>query len=499
MRKYIFMLLAAVMTFMTGCQDDKDPIALSGLSVSQSYVTLPLAGGSTKITVNSATEWIITGADKAEWLTISATEGHAGETEITFSAALSEYGKTVELKINSADQVQYLNVTQGVLAAVNATCAEIIAGPDNKNYRVTGVVTSITNTLYGNWLLKDDTGEITIYGTLDQNGAEKNFESLGIEVGDEVTVEGPKLTYGTTVELVNVNVVKINKWFIQVDSVANDVLPADGGIFEAYLLSKGEGVSVEIPEADKEWLSIASIEQNAGKVASEVTVKFNVGANTSAEERVADIEFYTINKGKKYYATAQLTQQGMLKDATTEEFNNAGASDLTYRVSGLVTEILKPQYGSFNFADAFGEIYVYGSKNFANFHIEVGDIVTITSKYNEFNGSPQMKDAIIESVCNVKTVTVEEFLAAKVDNNQYYKLTGTVQNIKNTTYGNFDLVDESGTIYVYGLLTGWNGLSKQFASLNLKEGDKITILGTRADFNGTAQVGNGAFLSTMTE
>lgn len=180
MKKYMFMLLAAVMTFMTGCQEDKDPIVLGGLSVSQSYVTLPLAGGSTKITVNSATDWIITGADDAEWLTISAIEGTAGKTEVTFSAASSEYGKTVELKINSADKVQYLNVTQGVLAAVNATCADVIAGPDNKSYRVTGVVTSIANTTYGNWYLKDDTGEIYIYGTLDQNGAEKNFESLAL-------------------------------------------------------------------------------------------------------------------------------------------------------------------------------------------------------------------------------------------------------------------------------------------------------------------------------
>lgn len=493
------MLLAAVMAFMTGCQEDKDPIALSGLSVSQSYVTLPLAGGSTKITVNSATDWIITGADNAEWLTISDTEGTAGETEVTFSAELSEYGKTVELKINSADQVQYLNVTQGELAAVDATCADVSAGPDKKSYRVTGVVTSINNTTYGNWYLKDDTGEIYIYGTLDQNGAEKNFESLGIEVGDEVTVEGPKQTYKGASQLVNVSVVNIKKWFIQVESVSGDILPAEGGTFEVSLLSKGEGVSVEIPEDAKEWLTIASFEQNAGEVASETTVKFNVGANTSPAERTVDIEFYTINEEKKYYATATFTQQGMLKDVNCKEFNEAGEGDLTYRVRGLVTEILKPQYGSFNFADAFGSVYVYGSKNYADFNIEVGDIVTITSKWNEYDGSPQMKNAIIESVSKVKTATVAEILAAEVDGKQYYKLTGTVQNIANTTYGNFDLVDETGTIYVYGLRTCWNDDKKMFESLGIKEGDKITILGTRAEFKGTPQVGEGVFLSKVTE
>ena len=91
----------------------------------------------------------------------------------------------------------------------SATCAEVIAGPNDKTYQVTGVCTSIDNTTYGNWYLKDATGSIYIYGTLDAKGATKNFLSLGLEVGDEVTVQGPKTTYGTTVELVNVTVIKI--------------------------------------------------------------------------------------------------------------------------------------------------------------------------------------------------------------------------------------------------------------------------------------------------
>ena len=66
----------------------------------------------------------------------------------------------------------------------------------------------ITSTTYGNWYLEDETGEIYIYGTLDAKGGEKNFLSWGLEVGDEITVQGPKTTYYTTVELVNVTVIK---------------------------------------------------------------------------------------------------------------------------------------------------------------------------------------------------------------------------------------------------------------------------------------------------
>lgn len=95
--------------------------------------------------------------------------------------------------------------------AVKATCAEIIAGADGTVYEVKGVCTEIKNTLYGNWMLTDETGEVYIYGTLDAQGQSKNFESLGIEVGDTITVKGPKTTYKETVELVNVSVIAIAK------------------------------------------------------------------------------------------------------------------------------------------------------------------------------------------------------------------------------------------------------------------------------------------------
>ncbi len=92
-----------------------------------------------------------------------------------------------------------------------ATCAEILAGTDGTVYRVTGKCVEIANTTYGNWYLEDATGKVYIYGTLDAEGNTKNFASLGIEVGDEITVEGPRKTYKETVELVDVKVIAIKK------------------------------------------------------------------------------------------------------------------------------------------------------------------------------------------------------------------------------------------------------------------------------------------------
>lgn len=89
--------------------------------------------------------------------------------------------------------------------------------------------------------------------------------------------------------------------------------------------------------------------------------------------------------------------------------------------------------------------------------------------------------------------TVEDFLAAAEDDT-WYELTGTIENIVNTTYGNFDLTDATGTVYVYGLTkTKVASNDKSFASIGLKEGDVVTLIGKRASYKGTAQVDGPAY------
>ena len=91
-------------------------------------------------------------------------------------------------------------------------------------------------------------------------------------------------------------------------------------------------------------------------------------------------------------------------------------------------------------------------------------------------------------------LTVAEALAKSVEASIYYRLTGTIKNLKNTEYGNFDLVDETGSVYVYGLTTEKTGSNdKSFSKLGLKEGDVLTLEGTRAAYNGVAQVGGPAY------
>ena len=90
--------------------------------------------------------------------------------------------------------------------------------------------------------------------------------------------------------------------------------------------------------------------------------------------------------------------------------------------------------------------------------------------------------------------TVAEVLAAEVNDNVWYQITGMITNIENTSYGNFTIEDETGSIYVWGLTAEKVDKNDQsFSTLGLNEGDIVTLVGTRDEHNGEPQVGGPAY------
>ena len=99
----------------------------------------------------------------------------------------------------------------------------------------------------------------------------------------------------------------------------------------------------------------------------------------------------------------------------------------------------------------------------------------------------------VEEPTGPQAITVAEFLALSVGTTEY-ELTGVIEGTYNTTYGNFYLNDGTGKVLVYGLTaTPQTSNDKSFASLGLRDGDTLTLIGQRADYNGTAQVGGPAY------
>ena len=129
---------------------------------------------------------------------------------------------------------------------------------------------------------------------------------------------------------------------------------------------------------------------------------------------------------------------------------------------------------------------------------ETQKISTITVKYSEGTSNPdpepepepEPEPDQPESV----ELTVAEFLEKDVDDNVYYTLKGTITSVANTSYGNFDLTDDTGTVYIYGLCSPDGATNKYWATSGAKLGDDIVISVPRVEFNGQAQGKNARFI-----
>lgn len=201
--------------------------------------------------------------------------------------------------------------------------------------------------------------------------------------------------------------------------------------------------------------------------------------------------------------------------ATVAEFIAAAESSTQpYKLTGVIGGSINSTYGNFDLTDESGTVYVYGltatnlgygatnDKSYASLGLKAGDKVTLIG----FRGSYGDKIEVMypyyvsheagsgsgEEVKEPVTATVADFIAAAESSTQPYQLTGVIGGSINTTYGNFDLTDETGTVYVYGLTKtnlGYGATNdKSYASIGLNAGDKVTLIGFRGSYNGKVEV-----------
>lgn len=439
--RYILAALAASMFLMVGCNEDEELGTLGSIQVSDTYVSLPMSGGTKTVTVNATDSWTIS-SDIPEWLTVSPTSGSAGQTSITISAPETISGKgETEIAISCGGYTQYINVIQGLKAAEDATCAQVNAGPEGKTYRVTGTVTAIANTEYGNFYIKDDTGDLYIYGVKNASGqypkdASGGWASFGIDVADVVTIEGPKKLYNGTVEIVDAAVVKVVKSLIKLEEGAVNGFDAAGGDFIVKLVCKGNGPTISIPEDAKDWVSVTGV----SLVKDTTVISFHVAESQQEAARTAEISF-TSASGKSSSTVTSVVSQTGLQGTLTNPFTVAqaieycqtlsGESASDFYVKGKVSDILytySAKYGTATFwisddgvahgisedkktttdtandFECYGVVW-FGNKAWAdgNSQIAVGDEVIIHGKLTLYKGISETsnKKAYVYSVNGV--------------------------------------------------------------------------------------------------
>ena len=405
---------------------------------------------------------------------------------VTFSAEATSATNESVLKLLCSGKTQLLTVLQMAekIELPISTCAEVNAAEDGPTFKIKGTITAIENTTYGNMYVTDETGSVYIYGTL-YEGAEKQFSKYGVEVGDIVVVEGPRGSYKGSPQLVNATILAIEKSLIKVESVDPETaeLPIEGGILTVTLTAKGDGVEVVIPEENKSWISVSGMNVSG----TSAVVSFNIAENAGGD-RSSELSFKTTKSGKEYTAVTSFSQKGAIIEATAAEINAAADGDTQYRITGYVSKVANTQYGNLYIRDHSGEVFVYGTNDFANTGIEEGDIITVVGPKTSHNG-PQMKNVTLENRIDVKDIDLASFKALADDSETWYRISGTVAESTepNTkldleTYGNLALTDGTNEVYVYGVVPGWGGASKLFGTLGVKLGDKLTIVCHKSSF-----------------
>ena len=439
--------LAALALLVAGCAEEEKDSDIPSLKVSSTELTVTPAGGAQTFQVTSNRPWKI--ENTSDWLAVDPVSGKASADPVTVTVTAlpnSGYDRTASLKVSMDFDYKTVTVSQA---------GEL--GPDQSK------VPSGTGTV-------DDPYNVIA------------AQALALEVGEEgsgnVYVKGIVSSISTTTLSSFGNI----DYYISADGTTENEFYVYRGL---YL-------------GGNQFTSLSQL-----KVGDEVVIYgkvVNFKGNTPE-----------LTQGNYLYSLNGQTSGGGIdyencEEKTVEQFIAIGNDGNYYKLTGTVSRF-SATYCSFDLTDASGTIYVYSVANKDDWSdkIKNGGTVTLAGKYEYYSQKSQHEvvNAQILSfteggdepggeTAEPKTVTIAEFNAAEESSTQPYRLTGTIGGSINTTYGNFDLTDETGTVYVYGLTAtnlGYGASNdKSYASLGLKAGDKVTLIGFRGSFNDKIEV-----------
>lgn len=280
------------------------------------------------------------------------------------------------------------------------------------------------------------------------------------------------------------------------DTLVWDIAAVEGG----YTLQNNEGKYLYGSSSgnyaylgDAQTMTISPVDgTNQYKIAIKDISERILGFNTnSGQERFAFYKGTQANKlylvpvieNSQPYFTIEQDVMSYTYDGDIIEFEVVSHNDF----DAEVTATTDAEWISFEYEAPY--IYATGAPNDGAAREAV---ITFSAE-----GYPSVKITVAQDAAPGTvddTLTVAEFLS-KQDTETEYTLTGKITNVANTTYGNFNLTDATGTIYVYGLLTPEGASQKQWAAAGLKLGDIITIKGKYSVYNNSPQIKNAVYVS----
>ena len=402
------------------------------------------------------------------------------------------------------------------VAAAIAKCKEIGDSPSTEKYYVKGIAVTegIPDASYGNATfdmadVAGGTSKFKAFQVLGTNGV-KMPTTCKIPVGAEVIVYGPIYNYkNNTPETEG----KGAAYIVSVNGKSTEELSSDtpdtpdtpptptgdnllaNGDFEAW--------SSGLPTYWKSTTTASNATLSQSTEAHGGSYAVKVGHDANANKRMAYQEI-TLKAGTytmSFYVKASSSAGASVRPGYTDVKDGKANSNYTYGdyVNDITTEWQQVTHSFTLASETTLNVLVMIPKNSGSDPI-IDDFVLSTSDGGIADGGSGGGETPDTPAGEVKTATVAEFLAAAESTDVWYQLTGTISNLKDgDQYGNFDLTDATGSVYVYGVLSEKGGAKKLFQELvaakGIKNGSTITIIGNRGSYNGKIEVTNAYFVS----
>ena len=505
-KSLILTAFASAAALLSSCTQTDELIAPKMATDSATY-SIGVDGGDVTVKLLAGQDWTATvepgtSLDEVSDVTVTPDHGVASSAlvEVKVNMGVNDgFNRKARVSFHGATLSTAVIIEQEGKEGerlLTCTVSEFLKKPVDASvyYQITGLVGTIANDVYSNFYIVDpETAEsILIYGLAYKaditNQKVSVLKTEGVQEGDMITIASTRGAYGDTPEGINSYYISHEKSQSPMIKLGlNEVTAVVGQSFELPVTSN---LVTWTLSSDVEWLSF---EPASGSESTTVVVSVSdAGEGDSAT--------ITLSAEDLESETCAVTRTN-IQDATAAEVNEAEDGKV-FRLTGLVSSVDNEKYGNLYIEDYTGKVYVYGTNNFADYGIVAGDVITVVGSKTSFKESPQMKNVDVEKHYSIKDISVSDFRAAEDNNEVYYRLTGRVtKSTEDGTkfdldaYGNFALEDETGNVYVYGVLPGWGSPKGQFGPLGVKEGDTITIIAYKTTYKELIEAAGGVYIS----
>ena len=211
------------------------------------------------------------------------------------------------------------------------TVAEFLAMEEgNVEYTLSGTITAVTNTTYGNFYLTDDTGTVLIYGLCSPEGAQKYWAASGAKLGDDIVVKTIRSSYNNAPQGKDAKFVKLvspgTRAFYTVDPTSVDFASAGGEQVvsvttyntDAAVTATSDNNVFSVSVSGKEVTISAAANELEEKIEGAITI--NVGDLAPTEVKVtlaAKPAAGTVEGGRDDFGTIAKTSSSYGSSKTT--------------------------------------------------------------------------------------------------------------------------------------------------------------------------------------